>query len=254
MTEATIDEQIVISSEVTSSTEKIAERNTVVYETRIGSNVIETIGDKIKTQLFARLGFMKPNPEQIGLVTIDKYYEPYLLVSGRYVIDYYRKSLYSFKVDSQVREVILTNQKYTPRQSADSSAKDYNVIRVQGEERLTIENATSLILDRFGQDVNLEELPSAPSEQHPEEILKTFGVKEIPPDVDLEIIRSRILKRPKDISRLVVESFEISERTAIYTPRFRAMYTNMRTGESKSVDFDAITGQRVQRPRPLAQP
>jgi len=252
LTETTTDEKTIISSDADLSSEKIVERNTIVYETRIESNVIETIGEKIKTQLFAKLAFMKPNAEQVRLVSIDKYYEPYLVVGGRYVIDYYRKSTYTFKVDNKVQEVILTNQKYMPNQSTDPSLRDYNVIRVQGEERLTIENKTSLILDRFGQEVNLGDLPSAPSEERPEEILTAFGVKEIPPDLDLKIIRSRILKRPKDINRLVIELFEVNERAAIYTPRFRVMYTNVRTGESKAVDFDAITGQRVQRPRPLA--
>jgi hypothetical protein len=254
LTETTTDEKIVISSETAPSGEKIVERSTVVYETRIESNVIETIGEKSKTQLFAKFGFMKPNAEQIRLVSIDKYYEPYLVVTGRYMIDYYRKSAFTFKVESKVQEVILTNQKYTPSKSTDPSLRDCNVIRIQGEERLTIENKTSLLLDRFGQEVNLRELPTAPSEERPEEILTAFGVKEIPPAFDLEIIRSRILKRPKDVNRVVTELFEVNERAAIYTPRFRAMYTNMRTGESKAVDFDAITGQRVQRPCPLARP
>jgi len=251
LTETVSDEKIAISSGTILSSEKIAERNTIVYETRIEPTVIEAIGEKIKTQLFTRFGFMKPKPEEIKLVSIDKYYEPYMIVGGRYVIDYYRKCAYTVKVDNRVQEVILSNRKYRPNQPMDSPAKDHNVVKLEGEERLTNEAKASLILDKFGQEVAPKELPSAPSERNPGEILAAFGVKEIAPDADLDIIRFKILKRPKDINRLVNELFEVDERAVIYTPRFRVLYTNVKTGEGKAIEYDGVTAQRIQRPRPL---
>ena len=250
MTEAVCDEKIVISSGTISSSEKIAERNTIVYETRIEQNVIETIGEKFKVQLFTRFGFMKPKPDEIQLVSIDKYYEPYIMISGRYVIDYYRKCAYTVNVGNKVQEVIISNQKYQPSQPPNSPAKDHSLIKLQGEERLTTEIKASLILDRFGQEIAQKELPSAPSEKNPKEILTAFGVKEIALDADLDIIRSKILKRPKDINRLVIELFEVNERAIIYTPRFTVVFRNARTGEEKDLEFDGVTAQRIQRPRP----
>ena len=253
MTESVSEEKIVISTGTTPSSEKIAERNIIAYETRIEPNVIETIGEKIKAQLFTRFGFMKPKPEEIQLVSIDKYYEPYIMVSGRYFIDYYRKCTYTVKVDNKVQEIILSNQKYRPNQPTDSSAKDNNVLKLQGEERLTTEAKASLILDKFGQEVAPRELTTATPERNPEEVLAAFRVKEIAQDADLDIIRSKIFKRPKDINRLVTELFEVNERAIIYTPRFRVLYTNVKTGEIKAVEFDGVTAQRIQRPRPHPQ-
>lgn len=253
MTESVSEEKIVISTGTTPSSEKIAERNTIVYETRIEPNVIETIGEKIKAQLFTRFGFIKPKPEEIQLVSIDKYYEQYIMVSGKYFIDYYRKCAYTVKVDNRVQDIILSNQKYRPNQPTDSSAKDNNVLKLQGEERLTTEVKASLILDKFGQEVAPRELASATPERNPKEILAALGVKEIAQDADLDIIRSKIFKRPKDINRLVTELFEVNERTIIYTPRFRVLYTNVKTGEGKAVEFDGVTAQRIQRPRPHPQ-
>jgi len=253
LTESVSEEKIVISTGTTPSSEKIAERNTIVHETRIEPNVIETIGEKIKAQLFTRFGFIKPKPEEIQLVSIDKYYEPYIMVSGRYFVDYYRKCTYTVKVDNRVQEIILSNQKYRPSQPTDSSAKDNNVLKLQGEERLTTEVRASLILDKFGQEVAPRELTPATPEKNPEEILAAFGVKEIAQDADLDIIRSIIFKRPKDINRLVTELFEVNERAIIYTPRFRVLYTNVKTGEIKAVEFDGVTAQRIQRPRPHPQ-
>jgi hypothetical protein len=172
------------------------------------------------------------------------------MISGKYMIDYYRKCHYTIKVDNEVQEVIISNQKYKLSQPQDSHVKDNNSVKLQGEERLTTEIKASLILDRFGQEIAPKELPSAPSEKNPKEILTAFGVKEVALDADLDIIRSKILKRPKDISRLVIELFEVSERAIIYTPRFRALYTNVRTGEGKAMEFDGVTAQRVQRPCP----
>lgn len=253
MTESVSEEKLVISSAATPSNEKIAERNTIVYETRIEPNVIETIGEKVKTQLFTKFGFMKPKPDEIQLVTIDKYYEPYITISGKYSIDYYRKCAYTVKIDNRVQEVILSNQKYKPNTPTDTPNKDHNTVKLQGEERLTTEAKASLILDKFGQEIPPKDLPSTPPEKNPKEILTTFGVKETAPDTDLEIIRAKILKRPKDINRLITELFEINERAIIYTPRYRVLYTNIRTGETKAIEFDGITAQRIQRPRPHPQ-
>jgi len=253
LTNAVSDEKIIISTGTIPSREKIAERKTIVYETRIDPTVIKVAGEKLKAQLFARFGFMKPKPEEIQLVSIDKYYEPYMVISGKYVIDYYRKCAYKVKVDKRVLEVILWNHKFEPNQPMNSSAKDHNMIKLEGEERLMNEAKTSLILDRFGKEVTLKKLPSGPSERNPKKILAAFGVEEIAPDADLDIIRSKIVKRPKDINRLVNELFEVNERAVIYTPRFRVLYRNVKTGEEKTVEFDGVTAERIQNVRPLAQ-
>lgn len=104
----------------------------------------------------------------------------------------------------------------------------------------------SLILDRSGQDVTLDGLPSAPSERNPKKILAEFGVEEIAQNSDLDIIRAMIVKRPGDVNRVVSELFEVSERAVIYTPRFKVLYRNTKTGEEKVMEFDGVTAQKIQ--------
>jgi hypothetical protein len=247
LTETINKENIVISTETTPSTEKIAERKTIVYETRVDPTVIKVAGEKLKEKLFVRFGFLKPKPGEIQFVSIEKYYEPYLLISGKYFIEYYRKCSYIVKVDKEVLEVLLLNNKFEPEHSTGSYTKNCNTIRLEGEERLKNEAKASLILDRSGQDVTLEKLPSAPSERHPNKILEESGVQEIAGNKDLDVIRSRILKRPTDINRLVSELFEVDERAVIYTPRFRVLYKNLKTGKEKTVEFDGVTAERIRR-------
>lgn len=245
MTETVPDEKMVISTETIPSSERVAERKTIVYETRIDPTVIKVTAEKLKDQLFARFGFLKPKPEEIQLISIDKYYEPYMLISGKYAIDYYRKCAYTIQIDNEVIEVILLSQKFEPGHTADSQMRDRNTIELEGEERLKNEAKASLVLDRNGQEVPLERLPSAPSERNPKKILAAFGTEEIAHDADLDIIRSRIVQRPKYISRLVNELFEVEERVVIYTPRFRVLYRNVKSNEEKIAEFDGVTGARI---------
>ena len=251
MTETISDEKMVISTETIPSIERLAERKTIVYETRIDPTVIKVAAEKLKDQIFTRFGFLRSKPEEVELISIDKYYEPYMLISGKYAIDYYRKCVYKIQIDKEVIETILLNQRFEPSQSTDPSTKDHNTINLEGEERLKNEAKASLVLDRNGQEVSLEKLSSAPSERNPKKILAAFGIEEIAPDADLNIIRSRIVQRPSDISRLVSELFEVDERAIIYTPRFRVTYRNMKTEEQRIVEFDGVTAARIQQGKRL---
>ena len=233
------------TAEASPSRERIVVRKTIVYETLVDPTVVKVTGEKLKTQLFSKFGFFRPNREDIQFVSMNKYYEPYVVISGKYAIDYYRKSGYTVKVDKEVREVILLNQQFEPEQSIDSYGQSHKVIRLDGEERLMREFNASLILDRSGEDVTLERLPSAPSERNPEKILTEFGAAEIPEEEDLNIIQSKILKRPNDINRIVSELFEVNERVVIYTPRYRLLYRNVGTGEERAMEFDGVTAKRI---------
>ncbi|HVP27228.1 MAG TPA: hypothetical protein VMT26_06145 [Candidatus Bathyarchaeia archaeon] len=246
LADTTSEQEVTLSTETIPSSEKIVERKTIIYETRVDVTVIKVAGDKLKDQLFARFGFLKPKPEEIELVSVDKYYEPYMIISGEYSIDYYRKCVHTVRLDKEVMEVILLGHEFEPKPPADSFDKTHNMIVLEGEERLVRDFKASLILDKSGRDVTTEKLPSAPSEKNPKKILAALGIKEIARDADLDIIRSKIVKRPTDINRLVSELFEVNERAVIYTPRFRVAYKNLRTGEEKAVEFDGVTADRVQ--------
>jgi hypothetical protein len=230
--------------------EKINERKTIVYKTLVDPTVIKVAGEKLKNKIFARFGFFKPKPKEIQFVSIDKYYEPYILINGKYVIDYYRKCAYTISVDKKVQEVVLFNQKFKPKQKEEQSAKGYKAIKLEGEEHLMYEDKVSLILDKTGHEVPPKQLPSAPSEEHPTEMLVKLGENAkklgVIPDADVGIIRSKIVKRPDDIKRIVHELFEVTERAVIYTPIYKVLFQNIKTGEVKAIEFDGVTSKRIQ--------
>jgi hypothetical protein len=245
MMSETISQEIVVPATLAAANEKVVDRKTIVYETRTDPTVIKLAAEKIKDQLFTRFGFLKPKPEEVEFVGIDKYYEPYMAISGCYMIDYYRKCLHVVEIDKEVKEIILLDRKFEPEKPPESPTQDYSIIKLEGEERLVNEYEASLILDSYGRDVSLEGLPSAPSERNPKKILAEFNIPEVAPNSDLDVIRAKIVKRPTDINRVVSELFEVDERAVIYTPRFRVTLKNTRTGEEKTVEFDGVTAQRI---------
>jgi len=247
LTESVSEVKTIISALPSPTREKIADRKTIVYETLVDSAVMKLNGEKVKTEIFAKF-LMKPARENIQFVSIDKYYEPFIIISGKYAIDYYRKSTYAIKVNKEVREVIVLNNQFKPEQSKDPKdpyAPTINVIKLDGEERIMKEFSASLILDQSNRNVPPERLPSAPSEREPDKILAESETEVISRDADLEYIKSRVMKRPKDISRIVSELIEVNERVVIYVPRFRLVYKNRMTGKERSVDFDGVTGKRI---------
>ena len=223
------------------SNENIVPRKTIVYATVIDDATIREASNRIKQQLFMKFGFLKPRPEEVKFVSIEKFYQLYNAVYGKYMIDYYRKSAYSVPVDAKVREVILLDKRFLPEQRASLTTKPN--IRLEGEEHIIIENQAFLVLNGEGEEVNSNKLCYAPSENFPQEIIAGFGLKELAQNQDVDFIKERIVKRPQDISRIVSEKFEVSERTTVHYPIYRVKFANSGTGQEKTVEFDGITAK-----------
>jgi hypothetical protein len=222
-------------------TDKIVPRKTVVYETLVDPIVIKVTGERLKRQLFAKFRFLRSKSLPIELVSMEKYYEPYIVVSARYFLDYYRMCDYTVSIDNEVEEVILLNQKFYPRKSQNSSSS----IKLEGEERLVVEKKGFFMLAKDGQEANLETLPSAPSEKNPEETITRHGIVEIDSEADVNFVRKKLVHRPENLSRIVNEIFEMGERVVIYAPRFKLTYVNASTYQKKSIEFDGVTSKRI---------
>jgi hypothetical protein len=240
LTETVNTEPVVVSTEAPATKEDIVKRKTIVYEAHIDPTVIRVSGEKLKKQLFTKFWFLRPKSEEIQFVSLDKYYEPYIVISGRYFIDYFRKCTYIFKVDDAVKEVMLLDNKFVPENS-----RSQRVVKLHGEERLVNEAKAFLILDKDGRDSDAETMPSAPSEKKPEKVIEECGIEELPESADVNFIKERIAKRPKDMCRIVEEIFEVTERSVIYTPRYKLLFRNVNTGEEKILVLDGVTAKRI---------
>ncbi len=71
------------------------------------------------------------------------------------------------------------------------------------------------------------------------------GIDEImaAPNREIDVLRSKIVRRPPDVERVVKEQFRVSERSVVYKPFYELVFKNLRTGEVKSVKIDGVTGR-----------
>lgn len=236
-------------TEIPPTPEKVPDRKTVVYKTLVDPTVIKIAGEKIKTRLFTKLWFLKPKPEEIQSVSVEKYYEPYFLVDGDYAIDYYRKRYYTFNIDGKVQEVIILNKTLKPDLPKKFTKTPYKSVTLEGEERLLYKNRACLILDEAGRKVDPKRVPSAPSEEHTKKALRNLSetVKRLKaaPNREIDVLRSKIVRRPPDVERVVEELFKVSERSVIYVPVYKLAFKNVRTGEVKTAKIDGVTGRAI---------
>ena len=223
--------------------EKVADRKIIVYKTLIDPTVIKLATEKVKDRLFVKFGFLKPNPDQIQQASFEKDYEAFVIVDGRYNIDYYRRRIYTLRVDDKAQEVILFNQTFRPEVNMDSAGK---VVRIEGEERLVHEAKAYVVLSADGREVSPKRIPSAPSEEHSKKLaaeIEATRKPQIQPDEEINIIRNKIVRRPTEIKRVVKELFEVIDRAVIYAPIYKVKFRNVKTGETKTVKFDGVTAR-----------
>jgi len=229
--------------------EKIAKRKIIVYKSRVDPTIVKLTAEKMKNKLFIKFGFSKPRPEEIRVVSVDKYYEPYVLIDGKYSVDYYKKRVYTFDVDKRTEELKILGETFIPESLVSPTGEERKVIKLEAEERSSYEEKAYVVLDKTGREIPPDQVPSAPSEDHPQKILKEFGKKsgkiKISPQKGLEIVKSRIVKRPPDTDRVENELFQVSEHAVIYSPVYEITFRNLRTGEEKIIKIDGVTAKII---------
>jgi hypothetical protein len=229
--------------------EKIVKRKIIVYRSRVDPTIVKLTAEKMKNKLFIKFGFSKPKPEEIRVASVDKYYEPYVLIDGKYSVDYYKKRVYTLDVDGTTEKVKILDKTFTPESVVSPTGETRKVIKLDAEESLSYEDKAYIILDKLGREIPPDQVPSAPSEDHPEKILQEFGKKsgkvKISPQKGVEIVKSRIVKRPPDAESVENELFQVSEHAVIYSPIYEITFRNIKTGEEKIIKIDGVTAKII---------
>ena len=233
-------------TEITALPQKIVNRKIVVLKSRIDPTMARLLGEKIKGKFFVRLRFLKPKPEEIRLIAVDKYYEPYIVVGGKYAIDYCKRRVNVIKVNKETKEIVIAGMKFKPK---PSPGRPFNVVELQAEEHFHYEDEAYFILDRMGREAVPEQMSYAPCEERPENAWGEIGLKlrevKISSDQEIEFLRSRIANRPSDADEITREWFEVNERTMICIPIYELTFQDIKTGREASVEIDGITGKII---------
>ncbi|MCK4953195.1 zinc-ribbon domain-containing protein [Candidatus Bathyarchaeota archaeon] len=227
--------------------EKIPEMKTIVYKTLVDPSTVKLVGEREKVKLFTKMGFLKPKSEDIKFETLEKFYDPYFIINGRYFIDYYRKHIHKLEVEEDVSEIVIFNQVLKPKTPSTLTKlrRKGKEVELEVEQRIIKENSAYLALNRKGQIVKVEELTTAPAEAEPEKVLTEAEDRvwrsEASPKKAIEVFRSRVVSRPDDAERITKELFEVSEYTLVFIPIYQATYKNLKTNQENSLQVNGVT-------------
>lgn len=239
-------------SEIPPIPEKISKRKVIVYKSRVDPTIVKLTAEKMKHKLFAKFGFSKNKTEEIRVVSVDKYYEPYVVIDAKYDVKYFKKKVYTLGVDPETEEVKISEEFYKPSidtSVAEEDGEPRKVINVEAEMWSSYKDKAYLVFNGEGKEIPPNQVPAAPSEDHPEKILKEFSKKtmalQVSPQKEIEMVKARIVKRPSEVAKIEDEMFQISEHAIIYSPIYEITFRNVKTGEERLVKIDGVTAKII---------
>lgn len=229
--------------------QRVVDREIVILKTRVDPATARLLVQRVKRNFFVRLGLLKPKSYEIRFISAQKYYEPFIIVGGRYAVDYCKRYIFKLRVNEKMQSIVILGKRFRPEPSS-------GVVRLEGEGHFHYENQAHFILDRMGREVMPQKLAYAAYAEEQldnrEEISKKLKEVKVSPQQEIEFLRSRIAKRPSGAERVTKEWFEVNQRTVIYIPTYELAFQNINTGKTEIVKIDGITGKiRAREPKML---
>ena len=207
------------------------DQKTVVLRKKIDeTKVLEILEDK-KTALFKSL-FSRPKKSDIHIHSVKLYYECILLVSGKYMANYFRKATHSISVPSNVSEVVLGADVFPVKtksnfKKAIVGKRGKNKVDLKLEEHVFVENEDELTFDHHGREIKFPfKLNSKTTENYPNRLLEknSSNVKncELTHDDAIKKLQTFLKKPLDDEVRKIEEEFVLREINKVYVPIYEA--------------------------------
>ena len=224
--------------------QKVVDRKTIILKSRLDPDAAKKLGEDKKADLFSKFVFLKPSPNDISLISLNQYYEPLMVIGGKYSIDYCRKRFFELKADDQVQKIYVGGEEF--KFESSNSGKLPRVLKIAGEEHLHQDKETYFVLDRFMREFSPEKVHLAPfvyAIENPESSHADFKKVKISLEQEIAFLRSRLVKRPSDAGEIIKEVFEINERMIIYNPIYELLFQNVKNAKMVMVLVEGITGK-----------
>ena len=194
------------------------------------TEILEIIEDK-KTALFKSL-FSRPKKSDIHIHSVKLYYECILIISGKYMADYFRKATHSISVASNVSEIVLGDGVFSVRSKSNFKKalvgkRGKNKVDLKLEEHVFIENEDELTFDHHGREIKFPfKLNSKTTENYPNRLLEKHlpHVKnsELSHDDAIKKLQSFLKKPLEGEVRKLEEEFVLKEISEVYVPIYEA--------------------------------
>jgi hypothetical protein len=198
-----------------------------------GEEASSVIADK-KTSVFKSL-LKKPKKSEVHVDSIKLFYESLLKVSGKYVADYFRKTIHTISVDSNVQEITFGGGTFPIKEKSGFKKafvgnRGKNKIELPLEEHVFVEEEEEIVFDHNGTEINFPfKVNSKTIENYPDKILTENYSNVKKPQITYDSAINSLkesLKQPleSDIRKLN-DKFTLQEITEVYVPIYEARLT-----------------------------
>lgn len=204
---------------------------TVVLKKTVDEKEASMILEEKKTSIFKSL-LKKTKKEDVHVDSIKLFHECLLMVSGKYIADYYRKVIHTISVDSNVQEITFGGGTFPIKEKSGFKRafigdRGKNKIDLPLEEHVFVEEEDELVFDHNGTEAKFPfKINSKTIENYPDQILteNSANVKKIQMTHAFAVnLLKESLKKPleSDIRKLS-EEFILKEITEVYVPIYEA--------------------------------
>ena len=204
---------------------------TSVLRKKIEIEEARDIVEEKKTNPFKSL-LSRPKKQDVHMHSLKLYHECILIVSGKYVADYFRKATHTISADSNVHEVVLGDGVFPVRsksglEKAFVGKRGKNKIDLKLEEHVFVEEENELVFDHHGREIKFPfKINSKTVENYPKRLLDENepNVKrpEITYDAAIERLQSELKKPLESDVRDLSEEFILREISEVYVPIYEA--------------------------------
>ena len=209
---------------------------TVVLRPILDYSEAEQIVENRKTSLFRSM-LQKPKKMEVHVHSIKLSYEAFLILSGKYNADFYRKTVHSISVDPDVREIIIGDDVFPITKGKGvlgklntkikKSAGRKNQVDLELEEHVYIDDEQEVAFDHHGKEIKMPyKMSSRLIESYPRRTLEKTKNNVKKPEITYDAAVTRLTsKLKKSVSigkRNLQEKITINEIIELYVPIYEA--------------------------------
>ena len=226
----------------------------VVLRPTLDLSDAEQIVENRKTSRFRSM-LQKPSKTEVHVHSLKLSYEAFLILSGKYNADFYRKVIHTINVKPNVKEILVGGYTFPIKQGkgvlgrlrtkVKSSTRKKNQIDLEIEEHVFLEEEKEVAFDHHGKEIKMPyKMSSRLIESYPRRTLEKTKDNIKKPEITYDAAVTRLtskLKKSVSIGRRnLKEKITINEIIELYVPIYEARLI----GPKKNVRLMRIDGVR----------
>jgi len=198
---------------------------TVVLRPILDPDDAQQIVENRKTSLFRSM-LQKPKKTEVHIHSLKLSYEAFLILSGKYNANFYRKTVHTINVEPIVREIIVGDNVF-PIKKRRFLTKRKNQIDLELEEHAYIDDEQEIAFDHHGKEIKMPyKMSSRLIESYPRRTLEKTKNNVKKPEItyDAAVLRltSKLKKSVSIGRRNLEEKITINDIIELYVPIYEA--------------------------------